>query len=157
MHRLTKFCWDDKYNQTNNQLLGCPRKLGSMVSKWVISPTYKWGIPWGGKNPLIRSPLVLTSNGTSKCIFTQKTRIKNILPFLCQLSGGGWPKVIALLEDFQSARGEVGDRHRDMGRVWREVNFRMRVEYYLKFQPWNEAFVKLMFFLVRKNIMNTKI
>ena len=23
---------------------GCPRKLGSMVSKWVISPTYKWGI-----------------------------------------------------------------------------------------------------------------
>ena len=21
--------------------------LGSMVSKWVISPTYKWGIPWG--------------------------------------------------------------------------------------------------------------
>ena len=37
-------------------------KLGSMVSKWVmlvngfdqwaISPTYKWGIPWG-YNPLI--------------------------------------------------------------------------------------------------------
>ena len=24
--------------------LGCPRKLGSMVSKWVISPTYKWDI-----------------------------------------------------------------------------------------------------------------
>ena len=24
-------------------LLGCPRKLGSMVRKWVISPTYKWG------------------------------------------------------------------------------------------------------------------
>ena len=23
-------------------LLGCPRKLGSMLSKWVISPTYKW-------------------------------------------------------------------------------------------------------------------
>ena len=23
-----------------------------MVSKWVISPTYKWGIPWG-YNPLI--------------------------------------------------------------------------------------------------------
>ena len=22
-------------------------KLGSMVSKWVISPTYQWGIPWG--------------------------------------------------------------------------------------------------------------
>ena len=36
-------------------LLGCPRKLGSMVSKLVISPTYityKWGIPWG-YNPLI--------------------------------------------------------------------------------------------------------
>ena len=27
-------------------------KLGSMVSKWVISPTYKWDIPWG-YNPLI--------------------------------------------------------------------------------------------------------
>ena len=25
-------------------LLGFPRKLGSMVSKWVISPTYKWDI-----------------------------------------------------------------------------------------------------------------
>ena len=25
-------------------ILGCPRKLGSMVSKWVISPTYKWDI-----------------------------------------------------------------------------------------------------------------
>jgi len=25
-------------------LLRCPRKLGSMVSKWVISPTYKWGL-----------------------------------------------------------------------------------------------------------------
>ncbi len=23
------------------------RKLGSMVSKWVILPTYKWGINWG--------------------------------------------------------------------------------------------------------------
>ncbi len=26
------------------------RKLGSMVrinGKWVISPTFKWGIPWG--------------------------------------------------------------------------------------------------------------
>jgi len=21
--------------------------LGLMVSKWVISPTYKWSIPWG--------------------------------------------------------------------------------------------------------------
>ena len=26
------------------RLLGCPRKLGSMVSKWIISPTYKWDI-----------------------------------------------------------------------------------------------------------------
>ena len=25
-------------------VLGCPRKLGSMVSKWVLSHTYKWGI-----------------------------------------------------------------------------------------------------------------
>ena len=24
-----------------------PQRLGSMVSKWVFSPTYKWGIPWG--------------------------------------------------------------------------------------------------------------
>ena len=22
-------------------------KIGSMVRKWAISPTYKWGIPWG--------------------------------------------------------------------------------------------------------------
>ena len=29
-------------------LLGCPRKL----VKWLISPTYKWGI-LGSKNPLI--------------------------------------------------------------------------------------------------------
>ena len=36
----------------SGRVLGCPRKLGSMVSKWVISPTYKWGIPWG-YNPLI--------------------------------------------------------------------------------------------------------
>ena len=28
----------------HNNLLGCPRKLGSMVSKWVISPPYKCGI-----------------------------------------------------------------------------------------------------------------
>ena len=28
------------------------RKLGSMVSKWDISPTYKWGI-LGWNNPLI--------------------------------------------------------------------------------------------------------
>ena len=30
-------------------LLGCPRKLGSMVSKWVISPTYIfiYGVHWG--------------------------------------------------------------------------------------------------------------
>ena len=33
-------------------ILGCSRKLGSMVSTWLISPTYKWGIPWG-YNPLI--------------------------------------------------------------------------------------------------------
>ena len=25
-------------------VLGIPRKLGSMVRKFVISPTYKWGI-----------------------------------------------------------------------------------------------------------------
>ena len=30
-----------------NMVLWCPRKLGSMVSKWVISPTYKWDINWG--------------------------------------------------------------------------------------------------------------
>ena len=35
------------------KLLGCAGQEvnGSMVSKWVISPTYKWGIPWG-YNPL---------------------------------------------------------------------------------------------------------
>ena len=36
-----------------------------MVSNWVISPTYKWGIPWG------YNPLILTFDpnflpGTSK-------------------------------------------------------------------------------------------
>ena len=32
--------------------LGCPRKLGSMVTKWVISPTYKLLIiqGWVSKN-----------------------------------------------------------------------------------------------------------
>ena len=32
--------------------LGCPgtEVIGSMVRKWVISPTYKWGIPWGEKS-----------------------------------------------------------------------------------------------------------
>ncbi len=25
-------------------LLGCPRRLGSSLDQWVISPTYKWGI-----------------------------------------------------------------------------------------------------------------
>ena len=32
-----------------------------MVNKWVISPTYKWRI-LPGYNPLIRSPLILTSS-----------------------------------------------------------------------------------------------
>ena len=41
-----------EFIDTSLKLLGCPRKLGSMVSNWVISPTYKWGIPWG-YNPLI--------------------------------------------------------------------------------------------------------
>ncbi len=38
--------------QLGNHVLGCARKLGSMVSKWVISPTYKWDI-LGWHNPLI--------------------------------------------------------------------------------------------------------
>ena len=37
-----------KKPQRTVALLGCPRKIGSMASKWVISPTYKWRIP---KNP----------------------------------------------------------------------------------------------------------
>ncbi len=41
-------------------------KLGSMVSKWVISPTYKWGIL--GLEPTDPNHL-LTSNGTSKYPF----------------------------------------------------------------------------------------
>ena len=32
---------------SKNLILGCPRRLGSMVSNWIISPTYKWKIPWG--------------------------------------------------------------------------------------------------------------
>ena len=41
---------------TLSSLLGCPRKLGSMVRIKVISPTYKWGITWG------YNPLILTIN-----------------------------------------------------------------------------------------------
>ena len=33
-----------KRNSNSHGILGCPRKLGSMVSKRIISPTYKWGI-----------------------------------------------------------------------------------------------------------------
>ena len=29
--------------KNTKHLLGCPRKFVSMVSKWVISPTYEWG------------------------------------------------------------------------------------------------------------------
>ena len=36
-----------------------------MVSKWVISPTYKWGIPWG-YNPRILTIYYLP--GTSKYV-----------------------------------------------------------------------------------------
>ena len=32
--------------------------IGSMVSKLVVSPTYKWGIPWD-YTPLVRSPFFL--------------------------------------------------------------------------------------------------
>ena len=41
--------WEQQKKATPN--LDVPLELGSMVSKWVISPTYKWGIPWG-YNPL---------------------------------------------------------------------------------------------------------
>ena len=37
-----------------------------MVSKWVISPPYKWGKHWG-YNPLIHSPLILTSWDIQVC------------------------------------------------------------------------------------------
>ena len=38
--------WPQKMDFTRDfsPLLGCPRKLGSLVSNWVISPTYKWCI-----------------------------------------------------------------------------------------------------------------
>ena len=36
----------------HRHFLGCPRKLGSMLSKWVSSPTYKWDI-LRSYNPLI--------------------------------------------------------------------------------------------------------
>ena len=42
----------------SRELLGCPRKLGSMVSKWVV--TYnKWNGVYWGYNPLTK--LLLTS------------------------------------------------------------------------------------------------
>ena len=39
------------------------RNLGSMVrtNGFFFSPPYKWGMNWGENNPLIRSPLILTS------------------------------------------------------------------------------------------------
>ena len=42
---------------SDNCILGCPRKLGSMVSKWVIAPR---NTPFTSRcyNPLIRSPLI---------------------------------------------------------------------------------------------------
>ena len=42
--------------------LGCPRKLGSMVRKWVISPTYKWSMLQGGPLPVI-SGVISPING----------------------------------------------------------------------------------------------
>ena len=43
--------------------------LGSIVGKLVVSPSKTWcTVYWGYKNPLIRSPLILTSNGTSKSL-----------------------------------------------------------------------------------------
>ena len=38
-----------------NSVLGCHMKLGYMVGKWVVSPTYK-GYSLRSANPLIRSP-----------------------------------------------------------------------------------------------------
>ena len=55
-------------------LLGCPRKLGSMFSKWVISPTYKWGMTWG-YIPLIHSPLILTSCPGHPSVATRQVRL----------------------------------------------------------------------------------
>ena len=48
--------------------------LGSMVSQWVISPTYKWFVYWG------YNPLILTFDpnflaGTSRWVFFPKLRI----------------------------------------------------------------------------------
>ena len=58
-----------KSGVAKSPVLACPgqedRINGDRINGLVISPTYKWGIPWG-YNPLIRSPLILTSNGTSK-------------------------------------------------------------------------------------------
>ena len=50
-------------NPSVNQLPNFPRKLGSMVGKWVISPTYKWDIL--GLYPTDPNHL-LTSSGTLK-------------------------------------------------------------------------------------------
>ena len=41
--RFSGGCQLDFY-EWNEGVLGCPRKLGSMVCKWVISPTKKWDI-----------------------------------------------------------------------------------------------------------------
>ena len=59
------------------------RKLGSMISKWVSSPPYKWGIPWG-YNPLIltidpnfqRDIQVERDLQRSRCLFAiEKVRV----------------------------------------------------------------------------------
>ena len=47
------------------------RKLGFHgLDPWLTSPTYKWGIPWGYNNPLIRSLLIHPLPETSKLLPT---------------------------------------------------------------------------------------
>ena len=60
--RLTRK--NPKLNYEHFLVLGCPRKLGSMVSKWVISPIYP--ILKVGYNPLILTIDPNKPNGTFK-------------------------------------------------------------------------------------------
>ena len=95
-HSMSSFHWEKKsvkmavrpQKKTQKEdgrsegVLGCPRKLGSKVRINGLCPTCKWGIPWGWLNPLIRSPLILTSNRDIQVWAGQRQLMKNRWPKL---------------------------------------------------------------------------
>ena len=58
---LSEFCAEVDPTYKHRGVLRCPNKIGSMVSNWVITPKYTPFLSIGEINPLIGSPLILTS------------------------------------------------------------------------------------------------